>query len=353
MNFLKNKAYVKDLEETLDFFDAWSSFEGKSFLITGANGLIVSFLIDCLMYRNQINEKKIKIYALCRNKEKGKARFAHYINNAYFELIIQDVCMPLTQNVKFDYILHAASNAHPVAYATEPIDTIKANVIGCINLLEYARKNRLEKFLFISSSEVYGQNNSGDCALQEDYCGYIDCINPRAAYPESKRVAETLCASYYKQYGIECVVARPGYIYGPTLTLENSRADAQFIRSALAGKDIVMKSMGTQRRSYCYVSDMAIAILYLLLRGESGQAYNVASKNSTTTIREFAEKLAEIAKVNIVFENASKIEETGYSPVVNVVLNTAKLENLGWEAKVPLQEGLAKTIEILKLGDMC
>jgi nucleoside-diphosphate-sugar epimerase len=348
MNFLNNKAYARELEETLGLLDTWSPFDGKSFLITGANGLIASFLVDCLMYRNRIDEKKIKIYALCRNKEKGQARFAHYMDNACFELIVQDVCIPLTLDRRFDYIVHAASNTHPVAYATQPVDTIKTNVLGCVNLLEHAGKNEPEKFLFISSNEVYGQNDSGDGGLREDYCGYIDCMNPRAAYPESKRVTEALCASYCKQYGIECVVARPGYIYGPTFTADSSKADVQFIRNALAGKDIVMKSMGTQRRSYCYVSDMASAILYLLSHGESGQAYNVANKNCAVTIRQFAERAAETAGVKIVFESANKIEEAGYSPAAHTVLDAQKLEALGWEAKVSLREGLLKTMDVLR-----
>jgi nucleoside-diphosphate-sugar epimerase len=348
MNFLKNKAYARELEETLGLLDTWSPFDGKSFLITGANGLIASFLVDCLMYRNRIDGEKIKIYALCRNKEKGQARFAHYMDNACFELIVHDVCAPLTLNINFDYIVHAASNAHPAAYATQPVDTIKANILGCIHLLEHARKNKPEKFLFISSSEVYGQNDSGDGGLREDYCGYIDCMKPRAAYPESKRAAEALCAGYYKQYGVECVAARPGYIYGPTFTADSSKADVQFIRNALAGRDIVMKSMGTQRRSYCYVSDMASAVLYLLPHGESGQAYNVANKNCAVTIREFAEKVAETAGVKIVFEKADKTEEAGYSPAAHAVLDARKLEALGWEARVSLYEGLVKTMDVLK-----
>jgi nucleoside-diphosphate-sugar epimerase len=137
------------------------------------------------------------------------------MDHPYFKLITQDICIPLALGVKFDYIIHAASNTDSIAYATDPVGTIKANVLGCVNLLEYARQFNPEKFLFMSSYEVYGQNDSGIHGIKEDYYGYIDCTNLRAAYPESKRISEALCVSYYKEYGIKTVMARPAYIYGP------------------------------------------------------------------------------------------------------------------------------------------
>ena len=345
----ENLLYKEDLKSVTNEPLPWNKLENCSVLITGANGLIASFFVDCLMHRNKISSGDISVYALCRNKEKGENRFKNYSEDGNFHLIIQDVCEPLNLNIKFDYIVHAASNAHPVAFATAPVETMQANILGSINLLEYAKKYNPEKFLFVSSGEIYGQNDSGiNNGLKEDYSGYIDCVNLRSAYPQSKRVSETLCVSYNKQYGINTVIARPCHIYGATMIDDNTRADAQFIRNALNGENIVMKSAGNQLRSYCYVSDTVSAMLYIILLGENGNAYNIANKNCTVTIREFAETAANIAGVKVVFENPDDVEKSGYSLVGNAVLDANKLESLGWTGKISLESGLSKIINILR-----
>ncbi|MDR0307804.1 MAG: NAD-dependent epimerase/dehydratase family protein [Chitinispirillales bacterium] len=349
MTFLENPLYIKDMRDTIDVPLPWDKLNGARILITGAGGLISSFLVDCLMYRNSVHKANISVHALCRNEEKARKRFGSYEKNENFYLIIQDVCDSLNSNLDFDYIIHAASNAHPLAYATAPVETMKANLLGSINLLEYAKKHKIKKFMFISSSEIYGQNDSSaDKHLTEDYSGYINCAELRAAYPESKRVSETLCTAYKKEYGVNTVVVRPGHIYGSAMTEENSRADAQFIRNAIDGVDIVMKSAGNQLRSYCYVSDAVSAIFYVLLLGEDGGAYNIANKNSMVTIRELAEILSDISKVKVVFENPNDVEKSGYSIVGNIVMDARRLENLGWEARHNIKSGLMRTIGILK-----
>jgi nucleoside-diphosphate-sugar epimerase len=296
-----------------------------------------------------MNNARISIYALCRNREKAEKRFGNYLNDTNFSLIIQDVCDSLTVDVNFDYIIHAASNAHPLAFATTPVETMKANLLGSINILDYAKKQQVRKCMFVSSGEIYGKNDSSfENRLREDYSGYVDCTVPQAAYPESKRVSESLFMAYMREYGINTTIVRPWYIYGPTMIEESSKADAQFIKNAVDGVDIVMKSAGTQLRSYCYVSDAVTAMLYILLLGESGSAYNIANKNCTITIREFAETLAEIAGVKIIFENPSDVEKSGYSTVGNAVMDTRKLEGLGWKASYDIKNGLMQTLGIIK-----
>jgi len=345
---LNNKYYEDDLENVINEPLPWDKLDGASVLITGANGLIASFFADCLMYRNKTRGANISVFALCRNREKSENRFRNYLKDDRFNLMIQDVCEPLNTDIKFDYIVHAASNAHPVAFATSPVETMHANILGSINLLDYARKYNPEKFLFVSSTEIYGQNKTGIEGIKEDYCGYIDCTNIRSAYPESKRASETLCVCYGKQYGINISIVRPGYIYGPTFIDDNTRVDVQFIKKSLNSENIVMKSAGTQLRSYCYVSDMVSAMFYILLSGKNGEAYNIANRNCTVTIREFAETAAEIAGVKVIFENPDDIEKLGYSLIGNGVLDAGKLESLGWKAKVDLKQGLERTLDILK-----
>ncbi len=195
----------------------------------------------------------------------------------------------------------------------------------------------------LSTGEVYGENPTFEAGFSEADHGWIDTMTPRACYPESKRAAETLVASYRAQYGVDALVARLCHVYGPTFTSSNSRADAQFIRKALAGEDIVMKSAGSQVRSFCYVSDAARAIFTLLERGAAGEAYNVANRRSVASIRQYAETLAGIAGVRLAFDLPPETERAGYTKITRAVLNPAKLEALGWTARYDLKAGLEET----------
>ena len=319
----------------------------KSILITGANGLIASVLTDRFAYLNIEENSEIELYVLVRNREKAERRFKDYLEQKWFHIIIQDVCEPLRLNCKLDYIIHAAGNAHPLAFSTDPVGTMKANLLGTIQLLEYARKYGIEKFLYVSSSEIYGENPTYVNGFTEDSWGRIDSMNPRACYPEGKRAAETLCASYASQYKIAVNVVRPGYIYGAEITRDNSRADAQFFRCAAAGKNIIMKSTGSQVRSYCYVEDTASAILTVLTKGTAGEAYNIANRNSNVSVKEFAQTIADCAGVDLEFEIPEDMEVRGYSKVTRAVLAPDKLEDLGWKAGYSLEQGIAESLKRL------
>ena len=174
--------------------------------------------------------------------------------------------------------------------------------------------------------------------------GFVDILNPRACYPSSKRAAETLCAAYKKEYGVDVVIIRPGHVYGPTMTDTDNRASSQFPRDVKAGKNIIMKSAGTQLRSYCYVLDCATAILTVLLNGESGEAYNVSNKNSVVTIREMAEAFAEVGGKKLIFEEATKAESASFNLMQNSSLTSEKIEALGWSAQFDMLSGARRTL---------
>ncbi len=318
----------------------------KRFLITGANGLIASALVDAMMI-SWADQHECSVTVLCRNKEKAENRFASYIGHPCFSAVFQDVCEPIPSGLQFDYIIHAASLSHPMAFSQYPVDVIRANFLGALNLLEVAKQNRA-KLLYVSSGEVYGSNPENMPAMPETYTGNVNSMLSRSCYPEGKRAAETLCVSHKQQYGTDVVIVRPCYIYGAGITEDNSRADAQFLRNVLKGEDIVMKSDGAQKRTYCYVADCATALLYVLLCGESGEAYNIANKDSIVTIREYAQILADIGGVTLRFELPSDIESAGYSKSQNSVLDATKLEALGWRAQDTIESGLRKTLDILK-----
>ena len=345
--FYKNVIYRGDLQYVLDCIQL-EQLRGCNILVAGATGLIGSFLVDVLMLSNELLHYNINVFAMSRKKESLEKRFKSHLKSPFFHPIQHDVKFPLTCHYRFDYIINAASNAYPLAFSTDPVGTIMGNILGVYNLLEYARQKGIKRFLFISSGEVYGQGNENVSAFDESYSGYVDNTNPRSCYPNAKRAAETLCVAYTKQYGIDTVIARPCHIYGPTATKNDNRASAQFINNVLSGNDIVMKSQGLQLRSYCYVADCVSGILTILLKGETGQAYNIANANSNVTIREMAEIIASISGKKVVFEIPSEIEKAGYNPVMQSVLNAGKLEKLGWKANYDIKTGLKRTIDILK-----
>lgn len=263
---LSNPIYQSDIKLASELPINWNHLSGKTILFTGATGMIASVMIDILMYRNQtLAEDKdgVHIIAVSRNEEKARERFNVYWDSEYFTYLSHDITQPLPELGTVHYLLHAASNTHPRAYATDLIGTITANVEGTYQLLEYASIYNCERFFFFSSVEIYGENRNAVDKFDESYLGYIDCNTTRAEYPESKRLGEALCNAYAAQKGQDFVIGRFSRVYGPTMAAEDSKAIAQFIRKAAAGKDIVLKSEGNQLYSYTYVVDAASSVLFI------------------------------------------------------------------------------------------
>ena len=354
MTWGNNKAYQEELMEICYLDIPYEKLSNQRILITGANGMICSYMVDVFMKLNAVRNLNIHVTALIRSRDNAKKRFADYLDQDNFTLLVGDVChKDLFMHQSWDYIIHGAGNAHPKAFATQPVETMKANIVGTINLLDYAVsqevKNRVNKIVFLSSGEIYGhapaKKKSG---WSEDTLGIVDSMNVRSCYPESKRAAETLCQSYYHEYGIQTVIARLSYIYGPTITADNTRADAQFLHNALMGEDIVMKSDGKQLRSYCYLQDAAEGILLLMLEGKEGEVYNIANSDSNVTIRQYAECLAETFGVEIRMELPDDIEKAGYSRMQREVLDATKLCEIGWKPKNNLRDGMRRMKNILE-----
>lgn len=339
--------YKKDLLGICSQSLPWDHLKGKTFMITGASGLIGRCLIDALLLANKTNDLNVKIIAIARNKDSLSAIFREQLNCGSLRLVSHDVTEPVNGNdfpERIDYVLHLASNTHPRAYATDPIGTITTNVIGLNNLLLFAKNKKIERFMFASSVEIYGENRGDTDAFNEEYCGYIDCNTLRAGYPESKRVGEALCQAYAKQYDIDVVIPRLSRIYGPTMKLDDSKALSQFIKKAVNKEDIVLKSAGTQFYSYTYVADAVSALLYCLLYGEKGQAYNISDEKSDIHLKDLAHILANIAGKEVVFEIPDSTEQAGYSKATTAILDNTRIKKLGWKAMTPIEEGLRKTV---------
>lgn len=344
MNYTQK--YINDIEKYLNVIDM-SFLHNKKILITGATGLIGSYLIDLLMTYNQKNNANIDIYALSRNLKKLENRFNSYLKNNNFHMIIQDVCDKITID-KIDYIIHGASNTHPIAYSTDPIGTITTNVLGLYNLLDLAKEKNIQKFLFLSSVEIYGENNQNIDSFVETDCGYLNCNTLRAGYPESKRLGESLCQAYIEKYNLDIVIPRISRVYGPTILKTDTKALSQFINNVIEDKDIVLKSDGTQCFSYSYVGDIVSALLLLLNKGKCGEAYNISNKKSDIHLKDLAQLIANYANKKVIFDLPNETEKKGFSKATKAILNSNKLLELGYNPITTIEEGITLTIDILK-----
>lgn len=344
---INSKTYQEEIEKIIKMDIPFEKLDNKKVLITGATGLIGSFLVDTLMLYNKLNNKNIKIVATSFREEGIKNRFKDYIGNKNFTYFTQDITKPVTYQEEVNYIFHLASNADPRSFKTDPVGIITSNVIGVYNLLEYAKEKNVERLLYTSSGEVYGQADSSIKEFVEDYSGYVNPTNPRSCYPNSKRCAETLCVSYSEEYNINTVIARPSHVYGPTMTKKDSRVYAEFIRNVLNGEDITLKSKGDTIRSYTYVADCVSALLYIMLLGEDKEAYNIANKNSIISIKELAETIAGIGNKKVLYDIPKEVPSND-NPMKCGVLNANKLETLGWHALSDFKTGITSTINILK-----
>lgn len=329
-------------EESINKFAKDLKLQDISILVTGATGLIGSCAIDIISVANNKYGANIKVYALSRNKKKIENRFGENVTP-----VVQNVVDPLEGTVEYDYIIHGASNADPKSYAIQPVETILTNVIGNKNVLDYCKNHVKTRMILTSSFEVYGEL-CGQDVYSENMSGIIDQTILRNGYPESKRCCELLVRSYVDEYGIDAVIARLPSVYGPTMLLSDSKAHAQFIKNALNGEDIVLKSKGEQRRTYCYVIDAVSALFRILDAGKTGEIYNISNENSIASIAEVAKTCAEIAGTRVVFELPSEVEAKGFSQSRNCILDNKKLKDLGWRGQYSLREGLEETLEYLR-----
>lgn len=342
-----NKAhhlYTEDLETVISV-PGFDVFNNKTFLITGATGLVGLCLVDALMLYNR-RGGNIHICAVGRNKEKAEKRFGKYYYDRNFTFIVQDVRVPFNSSLKADFIIPLASNTHPSAYSHYPIETIEINVKGAENALRLAVENGAT-VLYPSTVEVYG-NSHGDDVFTEDYTGQLVLSNARSCYTESKRVSEAMCQSYIAEKGCKVKIVRLSRIFGPTMLMTDTKASSQFIIKALNNENIVLKSEGKQYFSYTYVADAIRAMFYVLLNGENGVVYNIASETCNVHLKDFAERCAKWANQSVVYDLPSEIERNGFSVAMRAILDNTRLKSIGWEPIYDIQNALDRTLTILK-----
>ena len=359
MSIYDSKLWISDIDKTIKKIPELVELENKFVLITGATGLICSAVIDILSRRNETHRNKIKILAAGRSEEKMQNRFSCYFDADWFDFTLYDAAS-LNNNFRFscDYIIHGASNASPNKISSAPVETMLSNFIGTYSLLEYAKINNVKRLLFISSSEVYGKKEVYEPYKVNEY-GYIDLLNSRNSYSNSKRAAETLCISYFGEIlrdNLRIYYNFNTYLFQETDSMFTNtinwelllRESGNYCINAAKGEDIVMKSSGMQIRSYCYCLDCASAILKVLLRGKVGNVYNISNRNSIISIKDMAEILVKHAGIKLVMDVPSEEEKKVFNPMINSSLNSDSLYELGWEGLFDAETGFAHTINILK-----
>lgn len=344
--YIESANYHSEVEYFCERFPHWDKLSSSRILITGGTGMIGTFLIDMIERYNELSGSSIGVIVIGRNREKAAKRFGTGFAKPLFEFIEADLARPLPELPRVDFLVHVGGNAHPGVFSSDPVGTMRSTLFGTDALLDHARRTGLRSFLYVSSGEVYGICN-GMTSVGESYSGSLDSTNPRSCYPSGKRAAETLCASYSSQYGVPAVIVRPCHVYGPTFDRSDTRIASRFIMDALDGKDIVMKSAGTQVRSYCYVGDCAVGMLTALVAGAQGNAYNIANNDSVVSIREYAETVAKACGVRITTVLPTSAEMAAFNPVERIVLDPTKLEGLGWKPSIDLHSGIGRTVALV------
>lgn len=344
MQRIRHPLYREDLRNIISGGSA-EVLRGGSFLITGATGLIGTALIDALMLLGGV-----KIYASGRSRDRASARLGEYFGSPDFSFLEQDAAQPFPDGLKVDYIIPLASNTHPLAYSRYPIETMFINIDGARNALDLAAECGAT-VLYPSSVEIYG-NAAGGKPFAEGDTGRLSLAGARACYTESKRSCEALCQSYAAEKEVKVRIARLCRIFGPTMTADDTKASSQFLGKAVRGEDIVLKSRGEQLFSYMYAADAVAAMLFVLIRGRDGEAYNISSGRTEVRLKEFAGLCAEAAGSKVVYDLPSETERKGYSIADTALLDNTKLLSLGFRPRYEMKDAVERTITILKQSEI-
>lgn len=350
--WINNKIFKEDMEYIIQAnFINWEKLNNKTIFITGATGLIGYYLTSALIYRNIKENSNIKILALVRNIEKARLQFKEQLkvdNNLNF------VCGDLNNipniNEKVDYIIHGASPTSSKFFAENPVEVIRTIYDGAVNVLELAKSKDIKNMVYLSTMEIYGVNKTHD-KINEEHEAYLNTMNVRNSYPESKRLCENLCASYYSEYNVPVNILRLTQTFGPGIKENDNRVFAQFIRASIEKKDIILLTEGKTCRSYLYLRDAVTAILTILLSEIYGEAYNVANEESYCSIKEMADLVAtevNLGKIKVILDLRDQEKRKNFFPQIFMNLDVDKLKKMKWKTSVNLKDMYKRTLISIK-----
>lgn len=345
-----NRVLEDDLKTIIAEDLSWEKLKNKTVMITGASGMVGSYMLYVLLMLNDEKHYGIKVDAVMRNVNKLPEEIR---NREDVNVVVADVTKDIPDVGDIDYIIHAASPASPLIMQNQPVETIAANTIGTFKTLELAKEKNAEGYLFISSREIYGQPDEGQEFFYENTYGFVDQLNPRSCYSEGKKAAETMCVCFHEEYGLNTKIARLAHTYGPGMSIYDGRVQADFLKNVYHNEDIVLKSEGTAVRTYTYIAD-AIAGMYRILLDSEDIVYNIGNEAGKVSIRDLAEILVSIYPergLKLVFdipEGGTK----GTAPYTLGILSSEKLRKLGWNPKHSVKDGFKRTLEYLELENV-
>jgi len=343
---MNNIILKEDVQHFAANFELAEKLKGKTFLITGTTGLIGSVLIKCLLALNEYRNLGLKIIAVIRNEEKAKSVFEDEYSQIDFRQLELSEINKESISDSVDYIIHLASPTASKFFVEYPVETLRTAIEGTTAILEYAKSVAISGFVYASSLETYGRNLTDDL-LDENFQGYVNPLEVRSSYNIGKRACECLCHSYANEYKVPVMIARMTQTFGAGVEYNDGRVFAQFARKVIEGKDIELHTKGDTCRMYCYTTDAIRAMLFILLKGNVGEAYNVANKDSYISIREMANMVREHfnRNINVVLKFQ---ENQGYAPETKLKLDVHALESLGWQPNYSLVNMFDRLICSLK-----
>jgi UDP-glucuronate decarboxylase len=325
---------------------ALAELAGATVLVSGGAGFLPSYLVDALAAANdRVLPEPCRVLVVDNLLTGVASRIAHLDGRDDVRFLEHDLTEPLHLDEHVDYVVHGASIAAPPWYRRYPLETIDVNVGGTRQLLELAREHGSRSFLYLSSSEIYGDPPPDKVPTSEDYWGHVSSTGPRACYDESKRLAETLCMTYHQLYGLAVRLVRPFNVYGPGLRLDDGRIVPDLMRAALAGEAMTLYSDGRATRSFCYIADFVAAIPHLMLPDVPSGPYNVGN-DEEITIRRCAEIVDELAGgPGVRFATSDEADYLRDNPQRRCPDLTRTRAAIPWSPQVPAREGLARTLE--------
>lgn len=344
---VENRVRQNDLNE-LAQDGIFEGLNNSTVLVTGATGLIGSEIVLGILAANRIKNLDIRVVALVRNYKKAQEIFKNVLIRKELEILVQDINDEIFYENDVDYIIHCASNTSSKDFVEKPVETISTIYNGTNNILKFAKDKKVKSVVYLSSLEVYG-NFEKDSLVKEDEYGYLDILNPRSSYSQGKRLAETLCISYCKEFDVDIKIARLTQTFGAGISKDDNRVFAQFAKAAVKKENIILHTKGDTIRNYCYLTDAVSAILTILIKGKSSNAYNVANTDTCISIKNMAELVAKENNISVEFQIDDR--DRGYNPTIKICLDSSKLYALGWQAKIGIEAMFFRLISYLKRLD--
>ena len=346
----KDKTLQEDLDYIANSEIDFEELKGSSILVTGATGLIGVSLVRTLLCMNRVKNLNIHVWAMIRNREKAKSIYRELLNRKDLSLIVGDVTEKISVEQKVDYIFHCASVTTSKFMVSNPVETLLISVEGTKNVLDFAKENKCKSVIYVSSMEMYGCFSEENDNVTETELGYIDPLAIRSNYPESKRLCENMCVAFHSEYGVPVKIARLSQTFGAGILQGENRVFAQFARSAIEGKNIILHTKGLSEGNYCYTRDTIMGLFIILLKGKNAEAYNVTNPDTHTTIANMAKMVCEKfgdGKINVMFD-IPESNTFGYAADTRMKLNSDKLKELGWKPEINLEEAYNRMIQSMR-----